>query len=311
MRIITVALMICIVGVLSYIALWIVEYRALTQHAYALVEKEQRIASSTLAYFYELSTHSLPERTALPSWADSIVVTITEDNLNERRMYPKEKGDAFRIVVLGDSWVFGRFVSTQDNTVEQLEDLFARFCTNPVEVINLGVPGYDIEYAVERYRIRGVAYDPDMALFLFNANDFNEWNQFLETRMREYARKYRIPFTTESSGVDVWLDAFRDQMKEIGSERVLTIQMDALTRLRALFTRQLVLVAYPNMGLDEQIVPALATFANQSRAELYISEKFLNDEERLPDGHPNKDGHTLLARDLFSYLTTKQFVECR
>ena len=74
-------------------------------------------------------------------------------------------------MTLGDSFTFGVYVNTEDNWTELLEDKLnsiKNICPNTdhFEVINLGVGGYDIEYAAKRYINRGKVYNPNIILLL-------------------------------------------------------------------------------------------------------------------------------------------------
>ena len=110
-----------------------------------------------------------------PAWLGEYVsYSINHDGLNDRMDYPVARvPGVHRIITLGDSFTYGLFVNTTENYSEVLEDMLnAKACKDTgesFEVINLGVPAYDIGYAAERYRLRGAKYKPDVVIWFLNA----------------------------------------------------------------------------------------------------------------------------------------------
>jgi hypothetical protein len=94
-----------------------------------------------------------------------------------RREYPLERGEALRVVALGDSFTFGQCVGDEETFAARLEQRIA-----PGEVLNLAVHGYGHDQMLLRLREKGLAYEPDWVLLgFFNADV--ERNQL---RFRDY-----------------------------------------------------------------------------------------------------------------------------
>lgn len=74
--------------------------------------------------------------------------------------------DAFRIVVLGDSFVWGFGVDNQDIFTVHLRNALSH-----VEVINLGVTGYNLSQTHQLLRQTGLAYEPDLVVVVVCQND--------------------------------------------------------------------------------------------------------------------------------------------
>lgn len=74
-----------------------------------------------------------------------------------------------RIAVLGDSIAFGYWVAEKDAFPAQLGALMGP----RVEVLNLGVPGYNLDQEVENLRLRVDALEPDLVVFAFCLNDLD------------------------------------------------------------------------------------------------------------------------------------------
>ena len=100
-------------------------------------------------------------------------VQTTADGLrgasNRRRI---KSAGAFRILLLGDSQVFGWGVPYQDTVAVQLEHELAN-AGRVVEVLDAGVPGYNAAQEAAYFDALGAAFEPDCALVLFMGNDFD------------------------------------------------------------------------------------------------------------------------------------------
>ncbi|HVP11343.1 MAG TPA: GDSL-type esterase/lipase family protein [Phycisphaerae bacterium] len=74
-----------------------------------------------------------------------------------------------RIVVLGDSFAWGHGVGTGQAFPEVLEKLVPK-----VEVINLGVPGFNVRTALQYFERLGAQYQPDIVLLALCQNDIHD-----------------------------------------------------------------------------------------------------------------------------------------
>jgi lysophospholipase L1-like esterase len=233
--------------------------------------------------------------------------------------------DAFRIVILGDSFTFG------EGTPEPLiyptrlgEALGARRADGRwVEVVNLGVPGDDARGALATYRSLGRRLAADWVVFQWNTNDFPS-PDVQEDHLRLIGARYRKLFA-EAEALRwsrllsvTWL---RLQTWRLSREVIATTREDAerghyafeaIGRLRSLveqdgarftvlaFPELIRFEAYPYAALLEalhaycrqerihviDLLPALA--AHRDR-ELWVHET---------DHHPNRLAHAIAAREL-------------
>ena len=80
-----------------------------------------------------------------------------------------------RVAVLGDSIAFGYWVRDEQGFARQLEGLLSAAPRGAgagrVEVLNFGVPGYNLEQDIEALRARALAFSPDLVVVLFCLND--------------------------------------------------------------------------------------------------------------------------------------------
>jgi lysophospholipase L1-like esterase len=92
------------------------------------------------------------------------------------REYPVEKpAGVYRIACIGDSFTFGATL-VEDTYVKKLEKLFAAApAPQAVEVMNLGVNGYNTRQSLAHLKKFGMRFDPDLVILGFYlGNDIEE-----------------------------------------------------------------------------------------------------------------------------------------
>ena len=248
--------------------------------------------------------------------------TINADTLNERYDYSTSKDEkTYRVITLGDSFTYGLYVNTSENWVERLEDLLNErlSCKNisKFEIINLGVQGYDIQYAVERFRIRGIKYDPDLVMWFMVNDDIYQLNELLHEKDKQYHQEMMESGEFQrlvDSGVyyPSWKKAETELRQQISDEEFMDIQMRFLTAFNSLYQGNLVLFMFPSMSdhlelfFMDYVSQRPNTYYFNSLSDIYSSEElfFAN------DNHPTSKGHAVIAEDLYKYLTENNIVPC-
>lgn len=274
--------------------------------------------SNKYSYFYELSEGVIATESA--AWLPHEVPhQYNLDGLNDLSNYEIIKPSAtFRIITLGDSFTFGMWVSTSENYSEKLEGMLNAKLTCPgidhFEVLNMGVPGYDIAYSAERFRRRGVKYAPDLLLWYIRDDDFFIINEEFYPRIEFYKKEL---VATESAGrygvaADDPNGPLNLTYKEVYSKNE---HIDPAGRKEYTRVEREALHKF----LSENSLPVTVfTFADTPEEyKSYIQEGMLglsnvsyfdkieNVETFHPyDYHPTSNGHTVIAESLYRYLTT-------
>ena len=242
---------------------------------------------------------------------------INSDSLNERFEYSPEKPDGvFRIITLGDSITYGLHVETKDNWTEVLEDKLNQEmkCANikKFEIINLGVPGYDNPYSVERYITRGRKYNPDLVI----------WYQFdllrLDESILENEPEELINLQKTLPNQDIeklkqmaWQLAARKTLNEYGEEKLLKISQDAIKSLNNYYSGKLILVSFPEMREARKNVLRQLVEQDKNISLLDNTRDYLKEGGAVDDVHPNPKGHIMVAEDIFNYLEANNFINCK
>lgn len=132
-------------------------------------------------YFYENSANIVIKDK--PDWiAKEVTYIHNKDGLNALHDYSvHKKKDVIRIATVGDSFTYGMYIDTSDNWSTLLEKkLNAQECGSSIfEVLNFGVPGYDINYTIQRNKLRVEKYSPNVVLWFIKNDDFTDAKELL------------------------------------------------------------------------------------------------------------------------------------
>jgi lysophospholipase L1-like esterase len=114
-----------------------------------------------------------------------VLYRINEDGFRgPRHARPKPPG-VFRVVVMGDSIAFGYAVEEARSFPRVLEARLADLVPAArVEVVNLGVGGYNAWNEAELLRDVGLGYEPDLVLAQFCINDLNDPSAHFDAQTR-------------------------------------------------------------------------------------------------------------------------------
>jgi len=262
-------------------------------------------------------------------------------------LHSAESTGSFRIVGLGDSFMFGFGVADQQAYLARLESRLNRAAPTPrVEVVNLAVPGYNTVMEVEALERKGVAYHPDVVLIEFISNDFDlpnfvwrardvwsldESYLFGFVRQRLRMLRGRRPAASRDVLVAAPKDApedphFARDPSRIPAEYAALVGWDAyqaamrrLAELARTHHFSVVLMAWDAIP-EEQQVRRLSTRLGfhvlnlGPRVEEYLRANGLRVRETSPlvrgsgDNHPSALGHELVSEWLEAFLRAQHLL---
>lgn len=281
------------------------------------LKKENVIFSKNgeLKYFYEPTPDTIDIQS--PSWLGYTVKnTINADGLNERYDYTSLKPPrTFRILTLGDSFTLGAWVNTSENYPEQLEDRLNSNlkCTNldKFEVINFGYGGYDIEFAMQRFSLRGQKYHPDLIFWFIKDDDFEQYAEAVVEKVIENENALLASGVKDTTYVNgeyypSWTKANMEVEKEYGKDQIVMHQYQKLAELTQLYAGSLVLFTFDNTVQRHKQL--MQTIANR-RSNIYFFDR-VTSVDVLPDYHPSSKGHSQIAEALYGYLVKNKIIPC-
>jgi hypothetical protein len=261
-----------------------------------------------------------PEKWDLDWLPTQPISTINADGLNDRYDYPVQKADGvFRIVTLGDSFTYGMLVNTKDNYPEQLEDLLnSHICPPAVrqyDVINLGVPAYDIGMSVERFRLHGQKYQPDAVIWFFNSFNFDvlaDYERGLEEKyVREISQQEIREHEKRGEYFYPGIKAYNDTITRFGLDAIRKKEAEYLHTISKYYSGPLILAVNKWDSWASESKTIVESFAH-TRPDTYIVyvPQLSAGRELLADGHPNEAGHTKIASSLYTYLNLNHMLRC-
>ena len=268
-------------------------------------ETIQKVEASNYENFYEINVaHYERDNQTFEPTPNPITPSHTSVGFRERHLYPIDaEEDVVRIIALGDSNTYGLGVRIEDVFTEVFEDLLN---TEPLcagkkyEVINLGVPGYDLLFAEERFRLSGAVYNPDAILWLLYPNDFTEYKD----------EQLRLSYEYINEGVADTLDGgvgeytVREVRELYSKGDIEDLQLSAIQNLSRYYSGNIVLFS-GSQYLD--IVQHLKLRKLVSRTDTIFSFfpfYEIPQELFLDNGHADEEGHAFIARKVYDHFST-------
>lgn len=264
------------------------------------------------------------------SWLTrKITYSINLDGLNEDDNYLIQKQrNVFRIVTLGDSFTFGQYVNTKENWTELLEkklNIYLAKLTsscNKIEIINLGVPGYDIDCAAERYKSKGLKYNPDLILWYIKSDDLQQIRKLSSPLRDDYILSLKKDqqydqliatgtITLNSQVVDIW-----NRFVKKNNINSVDYQINILQAFAQTYKTKTTLFNFNNFNsLEKRKIKDIVSknsdyfsFFDNGNQHNFNSPNYTN----LPyDSHFNSNGNVVVADDLFNYLIKNISIQCK
>lgn len=213
----------------------------------------------------------------------SVIYHINNDRLNQLNDYQVEKSKGvFRIITLGASFTYGANVNTKDNYPMQLQEMLDKSCgEKKFEVLNLGMGGYDLEYSVERLRVRGMKYDPDLVVWLITDDNFRTIKDISE-----------------------------DSLKQLSEEALVNMQKARIKETFSIYGRPIVFVGSKNLAWQHKNLLKRIT-SIEPHTHLFLETPDIYKKKAFfPDNHPNEKGYKLIAESIFDYLKDEKVIQC-
>lgn len=155
------------------------------------VREEGRARVVRLSTFEDLRYQLVPGASG-GAW--NMKVTVNSHGFRDRE-YSPAKGDDYRIAVLGDSITFGNGVPIEEAYSEVLEASLNDRFERRVDVLNMGVGGYDVVQEVAQLEHYGLRFDPDLVILGFCTNDIGDFTaneKYLRGMERLESPVYRL-----------------------------------------------------------------------------------------------------------------------
>jgi hypothetical protein len=231
-------------------------------------------------------------------------------------------GDRERIVVIGDSFAFG-FGVPQDDLFPLLLEQKLNSVADKYDVLNLTVPGYNVQDEVNILKARGLLWQPKTIIIAYVLNDPETEpvqelpSYFDEPQWWQYSHLLRL-VARGLKRIQINLDGGGDYYKYLHANKTTWQSVvggfQAIQAMAAEDKSQVILVIFPILGDDWSAYPYLdlhrqvATLGKKNGflvIDLYnYATKYPPQDLRvsIQDGHPNALFHAITADAIFENL---------
>jgi lysophospholipase L1-like esterase len=250
-----------------------------------------------------------------------VEVRYNEAGLRDRPIDPKAESE-FRVLMLGDSLVFGWGVEQEKIFSAGLERLLAEELRRPVRVINAGVCSYNTVTQLAWLRQHGFGFRPDLVVLVYATNDiaaidavwarqdsepaerpFTQWSLSVLSRswlykLAEHARRIRTPEGQPGdAGWQASMQALREMVRETRAHGAGMSTYFWVWRLDDLQNQLLAAMR-----------GALAPTSVEPIADWYPDEPVSRWYNSAADHHPNAEAHAVAARRMLESLRAQRLL---
>lgn len=256
-------------------------------------------------------------------------VEINHHKLRDRNIGFERRNDVFRILMLGDSLIFGWGVPAEATISKRLEALLNNYGIR-AEVINAGVGNYNTSMEVAYLIAEGNLYNPDLILLGYFINDAERAPHYNASWLARNSAAYayisaRLDVLFRMFGIGTyshwkshlariydpgdpssgWLEtvAAFDRLSKIARGRSVPVVVVNLPELRQL-------QPYP-FAVQEAKVRSLAQTKGFAYFDLQEAVSALEASSLWvapDDSHPNARADDLFAKAIFEFLKTENLV---
>lgn len=132
------------------------------------------IASLSVSFFVGELVFRIITPKSPPGTTYGKVIKKNTDGFRDRDFVIPKSQETYRILVLGDSFTWGVGVDVEETVPKQLEKRLSKeFPRKNIEVINAAIPGYNTVEELLLLKGRGLKYEPNMLILLYNLNDID------------------------------------------------------------------------------------------------------------------------------------------
>lgn len=273
------------------------------------IDKTRVVLDQTNKFKYYWTLEPNEKWEEQPEWLGYKVHYQTNgDALRETKDYNIDKPiNTFRIITLGDSFTYGQHVDTDQNWTELLEDkLNSIDCGyDKIEVINLGMGGFDIQYLVKRYQDIGAKYNPDLILWFENGTGFSRFLELMMPFANECDSDKSIDNEKQKKEIFnyCWSQATKKVNKLYDRDSLNNIIYDSFNKFFQSAAENKTIIFYYNDAWStekKEIINHLKS--DHSKVTFASIIPTPTEENTLADGHPDKNQHKIISDSVYAFL---------
>lgn len=256
----------------------------------------------------------------------AVPVTINSHGFRDRERSLEKPDGAFRVAVIGDSFVEAMQVPFENSFMQILQRKLSEHFQRPVEILSFGRSGLGASQKRALAK-ESLAYDPDAVLVALNATDLNDVFAMLGQKHnsagaypREYSHAARLLW--RSLRFSPWTAYVEQAVLTIPEEDRLTTAIDEVEREVSMLKQELAGSGVVLYVFFDPLTIVRKYCEKQDNVVARIKERLLSlsvsvyvmdtqvcgehseqDPVHFPlDRHWTSKGHAVAARELFSFL---------
>ncbi|MFH8086729.1 MAG: SGNH/GDSL hydrolase family protein [Candidatus Aenigmatarchaeota archaeon] len=231
--------------------------------------------------------------------------------------YSLEKpSNTIRIVAVGDSHTFGLGVELEDTYPKVLEKrLNERNDKKKYEVLNFGVPAYDLNEKIEVLKSKALNFSPDIIIFQYTGDDIL-FNMELQEKIRkmegELTQKLRRELNLEEKTL-LQRTIREESLKKIDGQKQQELIERGFERLASILPSniKLIILAIHTPELQMAIFPKIVEKNHWYIIDtgiLYSQYSKKDLELDLKDNHLNPFGYRLISEKIYNLLVEENIL---
>lgn len=227
---------------------------------------------------------------------------VNADGLAESVNYSTEKPEGtYRIISLGDSFTFGLHIPQNQNFSKVLEKQLNNTCKKyqNYEVINFGVPGYDLRFAADKFIQKGKKYNPDMIVWWVGITDIETYDPEVRKLINIINSKSDVPRYDNDSVYTKAVDEIKEKKGENyffvkAKDTFLDLDKNSKSIKKLLIAEDGTVQVIGKGVFNNNLPPDFESLIVEPSLEKN------RDILKVPgDGHPSVKGHEVLAQNIF------------
>lgn len=185
-------------------------------------------------------------------------VTSNSKGIRGKKEFDIEKGEATRVLTLGDSFAFGQCVADDETFSSYLEQL-----DRGIEAINMGNHAYGTDQQLLKLKNEGMQYEPDIIILGF-VNENLERNRL---KFRDFAKPKFLLKDGELILQDSHIKSPEEYKKDIPLHTINYVNV-LITRFRDTFFKEA--VDKHEYSLSKRLLEELISVANSTNAQMVL-----------------------------------------
>lgn len=275
---------------------------------YNMSLRDISIKSDNPRILYELRPNSEIIFTGQYAKLSPTTIKISSNGIRDYQYMPEKPQGVYRIVILGDSVAFGWGVELEHTFAKYLERFLQERRIGRFEVINFGVPGYNLAQEIATLEYKCLDYHPDLIIFCIEENDYKPlFNYYCPITLLRHLpqfiyKSYLINWILER--VVYYMDKVNSREFNRGIVEV-DRAIDNLCNI--LLKHNIKVLFYPDVWWLHGILKKynLDNLIINSDGIIFKDPHYTYER----DGHPNKNGHRKIAEEIYNYLEINGYLK--